>query len=74
MIIGIMSDKTLIDEMASWFQDHTIIMFLLGLVAIIWSFGGSAQFRAIICVCSGIVNLLSGMNQRYRSLLPFHLT
>ena len=61
-------EKTTIDEIAFWFQKNPIIMLLFGVAAIMWTFGGSAQFKAGICICSGIINVLTGLGDRYGKL------
>ena len=63
-----MSGKSFIDEFVSWFQKNTVVMFLFGIAAVIGAFAGAAQFKSGICICSGLINVLTGLGDRYVKL------
>jgi hypothetical protein len=60
-----MAEETFIDKISSWLQSHPILMLLLGALAIIWSFGGSARYQAFLCISSGLVIFFTGLHERY---------
>ncbi len=53
------------DRLVGWLASHPLVMAVIGLLALLTSFSEEPQLQAVLCVCSGAANTLTGVSDRF---------
>ena len=64
-----MAEEYFSDRLVEWLASHPLVMAVIGLLALLTSFSGEPQLQAVLCVCSGAVNTLTSLANRFQKSL-----